>query len=194
MVKCFAYCSLCNTQDQWMLYHSVQNETTAAQSTENPCSRTYQRVVLLSHIWEAKASFKSSRRKGSSASSKHTPCSPCPYSLCANTVTSEYEKEKGEKNPKQPKKSTVYRIVEDKMLHITQWVPPLDYTRLDAALNQIDFAVSKEGMERWWGWRTTKLSIKQQRSHLNVNEKLLLFPPDKWLEEELRALGRISEV
>lgn len=36
------------------------------------------------------------------------------------TVTTEYEKKKGEKNPKQPKKPTVYRIVEDKMLHITQ--------------------------------------------------------------------------
>lgn len=47
MVKCFACYSLCNTQDQWMLHHSIQNETTAAQSTENPCSRTYQRVVLL---------------------------------------------------------------------------------------------------------------------------------------------------
>lgn len=72
----------------------------------------------------------------------HVPTASVP------TVTSEYEKEKGEKNPKQPKKPTVYKIVEDKMLHITQRVPPLDYTRLDAALNQIDFAVSKEGMER----------------------------------------------
>ena len=34
LVKYFAYYNLCSTLDQWIFNHSIQNETTAAQSTE----------------------------------------------------------------------------------------------------------------------------------------------------------------
>lgn len=78
---------------------------------QNSCSRIYQRVVLLSVIWETKARFKSSIRGSSLAVWKHRPHSPCPCSLCTNTVTSEYEK-KGKKHKPKP---TLCKTVKNKM-------------------------------------------------------------------------------
>lgn len=90
MVECFAYYSLCSTQDQWMLNHFIQNEIPAAQSTAQPLLQNAPEGDMLWVIWETRASFQSSRR----GESLHA-C-PCPYNPCVNTATSEYEK-KGKK-------------------------------------------------------------------------------------------------
>lgn len=114
MVNCFACYSLCNTQDQWMLHHSIQNETTAAQSTENPCSRTYQRVVLLLSGKQKPVSNPAEGKVFRPAWSTH-PRVHVPTASVPTLSHQSMKKRRGKKNPKQPKKLTVYKIVEDKM-------------------------------------------------------------------------------
>lgn len=85
---------------------------------KTPCSRAYQRVVLLSVSWETKASFRSrkdlkSRRGGFLAGWKH---SPAVHVLTAPVPTQPHQgmKIKGEKIQTN-QKPTVCKTAEDKM-------------------------------------------------------------------------------